>query len=158
MSNSFGLKMSRPSLDPGLSSSSAAMDTWLTQPPPSRGESVFAFVFVFAFCISLVFLYLGFNGCSVYQDNPHCHHGRMLLCNGHHRELYQRANLQKVNNIFLTRELWKICMFDYKILSANCLTFYKTMTVRLQPIIQCLLYLTITTVTPNIAYLRIAYW
>ena len=57
-------------------------------------------------CISAVFAYfvvhlpqsnLGFNGFSVFQDDPYCDHGRMLLCDGHHWELHERADLQKVN-------------------------------------------------------------
>ena len=57
-------------------------------------------------CISAVFTYfvlhlfqsnLGFNGFSVFQDDPYCDHGRMLLCDGHHWELHERADLQKVN-------------------------------------------------------------
>ena len=57
-------------------------------------------------CISAVFTYfvlhllqsnLGFNGFSVFQDDPYRDHGRMLLCYGHHWELHERADLQKVN-------------------------------------------------------------
>ena len=45
-------------------------------------------------CICVfVYLYLCFKNSSVFQDNPNCHHGRLLLCHGHHWELYQRSDL-----------------------------------------------------------------
>ena len=58
----------------------------------SLNHPVFAY-----FVLHLLQSNLGFNGFSVFQDDPYCDHGRVLLCYGHHWELHERADLQKVN-------------------------------------------------------------
>ena len=43
---------------------------------------------------------------AVFQDDPNCHHGRVLLCHGHHRQLHKWADLQEV--------IWNCCSFGLK--------------------------------------------
>ena len=98
MSSSFGLRTSLPSLAPGSFSSLDATATWLTQPPLSQGIFVFVFLLYLRILSCICSNTIWVSRVSLYfKDDPHCDHGRVLLCDGHHWELHERADLQKVN-------------------------------------------------------------
>ena len=56
--------------------------------------------------ILLLFHQYSFVFFSVFQDDPNCHHGRVLLCHGYHWQLHKWADLQEVN--------WNCCSFGLK--------------------------------------------